>query len=475
MNVKITSRFIITIVVVNILIFFINIIVGFSIMIKNEAYGFNFLKPITYENKKIDPETFTRKFGENIYIKNGKIEINEQGKKVLDENELWIQVLNENGNEVLNYRKPSEVQNKYTPIEIINTYKYIGGAEGVNSILASSVEVNGQQLSYIINFDYYKLNKSIILYDGDVLVKILRAILSAVLIMDSIIAILAGYLFSRKLTKPVKNIIGGVTTLSKNDYNLEFRERGLYKDVYANLNNLSRTLKNNERERKKLEKMREEWIANISHDIKTPLASIRGYAELMNGDYDFTVDEAKEYGEIIYDKSLYITELVNDLNLSTRLKNNALNLNKKKVNLVSLTKDVVIAILNDQKYSDRDIEFNTNVEVDEKEVDIILMKRCLTNLIFNAIAHNNEDVEIKVNFEKKNDKTYITIEDNGRGINEEDLKHIFDRYYRGTNTGEAHKGSGLGTAISKEIVKNHGGDIEIESKLNEGTKITIIL
>ncbi|NFT83817.1 ATP-binding protein, partial [Clostridium botulinum] len=87
---------------------------------------------------------------------------------------------------------------------------------------------------------------------------------------------------------------------------------------------------------------------------------------------------------------------------------------------------------------------------------------------------NKEDVSIKVDL-KKVDRITVIIKDNGNGISTEDLKHIFDRYYRGTNTGEAHKGSGLGMAISKEIINNHGGDIKINSKLGHGAEITIML
>ncbi|WP_010299488.1 HAMP domain-containing sensor histidine kinase [Clostridium senegalense] len=474
MNIKLTARFVITIVLINVFIFFINVTLGMVSIIKNSSQGFVLVEPMTYKEVKLDPESFTRVFGDNIELTNDEIIIRDEGKKSLDENNLWVQVLDENGKEIINYKKPKEVQNEYAPVDIVNAYKYTGGAEGLENILVSSVDIGDRKLSYIINFPMNKLSKTVIMYSQNIMGNLIKDILTGVLIMDSLIAIIGGLLFSRRLTKPVGRIIDGVKTLSMGNYNLTFKEKGIYSNVFRNLNALSSILKENEAERKKNEKMREEWIANISHDIKTPLASIRGYSELINGDYDFTEEEIQEYGEIIYQKSLYITELVNDLNLSTRLKNNALFLKKGRANLVSLTKEVIIAILNDNKYSNRDIEFIPKTEVAEKEVDILLLKRCLTNLIFNAIVHNDEDVKIRVELEKR-ERIYITISDNGKGISEEDLKHIFDRYYRGTNTGELHKGSGLGMAISKEIIKNHGGDVKIESKLKEGTKITIIL
>lgn len=124
----------------------------------------------------------------------------------------------------------------------------------------------------------------------------------------------------------------GIKKLENEEYDLYYEAKGMYNDLYYSLNNLSDRLQENKRNRKKLDNMREEWISNISHDIKTPLASIQGYAEIIKDeDYDFTKEEIGEYAEIIENKSKYIKELVEDLNLSTRLKNNTLTLNKEKL------------------------------------------------------------------------------------------------------------------------------------------------
>ena len=106
------------------------------------------------------------------------------------------------------------------------------------------------------------------------------------------------------------------------------------------------------------------------------------------------------------------------------------------------------------------------------EVDDILFRRAINNLIYNAIVHNDEHVTIDVSVEQ-NEQIYIKIADNGKGIKEEELDRIFDRYYRGTNTGEAHKGSGLGMAISKDIIKAHDGELAISSVIGHGTTIDI--
>ena len=121
--------------------------------------------------------------------------------------------------------------------------------------------------------------------------------------------------------------------------------------------------------------------------------------------------------------------------------------------------------------SEHDIILDKIIFID---IDKVLMQRVLNNLIYNALVHNDKNISIVVSVYKK-DKIYISISDNGKGISEKDLENVFDRYYRGTNTGEAHKGSGLGMSIAKEIVNAHNGDITISSILGKGTDINITL
>ncbi|WP_321992994.1 sensor histidine kinase [Clostridium butyricum] len=463
---KVTGNFVITIVAVVMLVVIINILTIFGVYIFNMVSHKN---TITLKNS---PETFVRNFEKYMYDDNGILALSEEGYELLQESGAWIQVLNDYGEEISNINSPSDVPKKYTPFDMVNNYKY-EERPYINFMLEKNL--SSGHVNVILALPNNNIERVTLNFSLDSVMYQSKIIIIITLIIDAIIALIFGYLFSRKLTKPISEIITNIDILSKGNYNLYTKEKGIYKAVFENINDLSSTLRENENQRKELESMREDWLANITHDIKTPLASIQGYAEIISDkDYEFTRDEMQEYTEIIYSKSKYIKELVDELNLSTRLKNNALSLNKQNTNLVALLRNVVIDILNDSRYENRNIEFNSNIDVIEKEVDVMLLKRALTNLIFNAVVHNNESVQIKVDI-KKIDKINISIKDNGNGINTKDLEHIFDRYYRGTNTGEAHKGSGLGMAISKEIINNHGGEIQINSKLGCGTEILITL
>jgi K+-sensing histidine kinase KdpD len=235
---------------------------------------------------------------------------------------------------------------------------------------------------------------------------------------------------------------------------------------------LTEELRASELERKRLEQMKEEWIVNISHDIKTPLASIQGYAELMRQkDYDLTFEEMRDYAEIIEQKSLYLKELIEDLNLSTRLRNKDLVLNLKSVNMVSLVRNTVIDMLNETPYGNRNIDFHHSDEVILKDIDEILLRRAVSNLIYNAVVHNSEDVSIFVNVDKAGDMVRITVEDQGR----ESGKRNWDGFLIGITAVHIHKGSGLGMAIINDIVKAHGGEINVTSEVGSGTRIEILL
>lgn len=464
---KLTGRYLFSVVLVVALVIFINFVFVITLFVA-QAY----LDISIFREKKTSPEQFTRHFQNKVIVTDDDhVSITEKGQKELLKKKAWIQILDENGKEVFSFQVPSEMKKNHTPIEIIQMYKYKEMADTV--VYVGEKKGNDRQFSYLIGIENPNLNRYFISYDNRDIFQILKVGM-VIFTIDILIALLIGYFFSKRLTVPLHTLIDGIKKLANHEFHYS-EPKGLYKSVFYNLNHLSNQLKASENERKKLDLMKEEWIANISHDMKTPLSSIQGYAEMIKDpDYDFTLNEIREYAEIIETKSLYIKEVIEDLNLSTRLKNKELSLNKKATNIVYLLRNMVIDILNDPKYPDRDIQFLVNEENVTLEVDEILFRRAINNLIYNAIVHNDPDVKIVVSIEQK-EYTHIVIKDDGKGINKEELERIFDRYYRGTNTGAAYKGSGLGMAIANDIIQAHGGEIIMISEVGQGTTIEIHL
>ncbi|MFI8710046.1 sensor histidine kinase [Bacillus sp. NPDC077411] len=462
---KLTRRFLTSIVITIIITLLCFFIMNLLLFFKGPAYPKELLE--------VKAPAMTLEFGEKIQFKNGNIFIEETEISKLKKYSSWLQVLDENGTEVFNSRKPESVPNHYTPGEIVYYHKN-SRALGGYTIFLGMVENEGKKWSYIMAFPDDKVAKFSFNFNPETIVGDFLKIFISSIIAFVVIASIVGYLFSVKLTNPILNILEGIKSLSQGNYSKKFLSKGIYKDVYSSLNNLSDALKTNELERKNTEKVREEWIANITHDIKTPLASIKGYSEvILDSDYKLTHEDIVSYVEIILNKSNYMDSLVEDLKLTYQLKNSHTHLNKKDENLVDILRETIIHILNHPKFETVEINFEPKQENIIFRCDSTVLQRAFTNLIFNAVVHNKEHTKVWVRISRK-EHIIIEIEDNGNGIRQKDLEKLFERYYRGTNTGEVHKGSGLGMAISKQIIEVHGGTIHVNSNLNRGTKVFVI-
>lgn len=462
---KITSRFFIAIIVTIVFSLF-----SFLLINIYRAYSYhNNSKELSLNKRIVD---YTIKYGDNIQYKNGEIFIEEDKIVELDQKGNWIQVLDENGEELYSRLKPKEAPIHYTPGKLIFYHKYSGAIKG-STIFIGIINREGRELSYIMGFPESKISKAEFLYAPETMVSDAIKLLTVSLVTITIIALIIGYAFSSFLTKPIIGIIDGIEELDEGHYDKTYSSNSIYKRVYNSLNSLSLTLKKSKLEREDLEKMREQWITNITHDIKTPLASIRGYSELLlDPSYNISKGERSKYAEIIKSKSNYISDLVEDLKLTYELNKSSSIIENKEENLVDLLRDTIIDILNHPKYQHKKIDFESNKDVIIYKCNSMLLQRAFSNLIYNAIIHNKDDVKIIVKI-KEVENIIIGIEDNGKGIREEDLQRLFERYYRGTNTGEAHKGSGLGMAIAKQIVEAHEGNIGVTSELGVGTKVEI--
>lgn len=468
---KITSRFLISMLLVVMVVLIFNVIVlgyvMFNARTRNLFYPNNF-----YESG--NPEIFVRDYKKYIELNGNMFDITEEGINELRKRKGWLQILDEEGYEVFSFDRPLEAPIHYSPIKIIHIHKYTGGIKGY-SVFISEIKTVERNYSYLIGFPENYISKVTFYFHPDNLPTLLKSGVIIFLLIDSMIVVLFGYLFARRLSRPIEKVICGIQELAQGNYHLQFKETGLYNNIYKNLNSLAQTLLVNEKEQRLVEKHREEWISNISHDIKTPLASIKGYAEILfDPDYQFTEEERRSYVEVIKSKSKYIQELVDDLNLTTRLINSLISLNKESVNIVEFVRNIIIDILNDPLYQEHNIELVSVEETIRIDVDKKLIKRAFINLIYNGLIHNEPETKLTVKI-SRGEAVQIMIIDNGQGIPSEEIDQVFERFYRGTNTGELHKGSGLGMAISKQIIEAHGGMIKIDSKVNEGTKITIFL
>lgn len=264
--------------------------------------------------------------------------------------------------------------------------------------------------------------------------------------------------------------------ISKNKKGRIKREYRLFEDILKTMDQLTLTLKENEENRRKIQTTREEWIAGLSHDLKTPLSTIYGYGLMLESDqYQWSKEEVMEMGQVIREKSEYMSTLIEDLNLTYRLKNGALPINRKPVELG----EFLASIMDEFSRSSFSEDFSSSFEDQTNgvifEIDKAWFRRVIENLLANAVKHNQKGTHITAVLSEKNEEVRIEMKDNGCGMAQETVDHLFNRYYRGTNTNDPTNGTGLGLAIAKELVLLHDGDIQVESEPGAGTTIVIIL
>lgn len=447
--------------------FFIAFLILISIFLGIGLYllNVNISSENSYANWSSWPAYFTSHFYKEISFDKGKPKLTDSAIGELKKYKLSFQIVDKNGDVALGYNEPNSASRHYSPIDMVQLYKN-GSSTGNYTVFVGSVNNGRQKWTYIIGFPV-KISKITLYMNYNKVLKI-KFVILALFILLILIAVVYGIWMNRTLL----NMTSGIRRLASNDY-IPMKEKGTYKDIKYSLNLLDSKLKASEDERKKNQTLREEWIANISHDLKTPLSPIKGYAEILyDPKYDVTSQDAKKYGKIILRNAENLESIVENLNFTYQLKSGMFPINRQNQNLVRLLKEVIINILNNPKYEKRSIAFNCVEDIIDFNFDNTLFKRAFTNLIYNSVVHNSPDTQIRVSI-KKEDGIYISIEDNGRGMTEEEVKKLFERYYRGTNSSVSVKGSGLGMAIAKQIIEAHGGKINVKSKLNVGTGIYI--
>ncbi|MEF7556682.1 HAMP domain-containing sensor histidine kinase [Bacillus thuringiensis] len=435
-----------------------------------QFFAFSYLV-FTYNREGMDnPESLVLAFQKEIKVENGSISITNKGEKFLQEHGAWLQVLNHNSDEIFQMYKPKNTPNHYTPSDLILRYKY---DVGDYTTFVGKLDKNTRVDSYIVAFPSNQaLRKSVYLNFNNLFSFYPYGILMLVGVTVVCILLFA-YIVARYMSKPVVMIIEHINKLKQGQYKQVQEEKGIYAEVYTNLNQLSHQLEDISVQRKRLDTMRAEWIINISHDLKTPLSSIKGYSEVIgNRDYKITAQEMYQYAEVIQNKSIYIEKLIDNLKLTYQLKNALLPIHKTTVDIVNLTREIIIEFMNMPHYENRLIEFECPQEELVIQADQGLIQRAIVNLVNNALIHTDVKTLIQVRIKQTFGYAIVTIEDNGKGINKSDLPHIFDRYFRGTNT-DPKSGSGLGMAIVKEIIVAHGGEVVVESTKGNGTKIIL--
>ncbi|CAM4450446.1 sensor histidine kinase [Paenibacillus tarimensis] len=250
----------------------------------------------------------------------------------------------------------------------------------------------------------------------------------------------------------------------------------VYADVLQSLSALSMTLKRNDEERARTEAIREEWIAGVTHDLKTPLSSVSGFSHMLAAEqYDWSAEEVRSFAAIMVEKTAYMDRLVSDLSLTSQLKSGARPPASEPVELNAFVENAVKQAVSHPRFDKSEVCFLPAPQPVTIHTYTPWLQRIVDNLTANALLHNPPGtmLTISLHAESSTDRIVIRFEDNGSGMSEEVAARLFDRYFRGTDTDSPSEGSGLGMAIAKGLVEAMGGTIAVETAKGRGTAIKL--
>ncbi|MDA2529429.1 HAMP domain-containing sensor histidine kinase [Bacillus cereus] len=409
--------------------------------------------------------------------------LTDQEKQLLSKEKATLQIFNQNGEEVFSY--PTGKKKTFSAIQIaLNEKEPWNHKENTSSFYDAN---SGNLLVVTAKNEHYYPDDEI----EDVFTKKFLIGCGLILLIVFVYLVILSIWYGNKFGKPLlhamrwlKNIAGGKyeEPISKKGKPVRFRRSGkekwsfrLFRDVTSSLEHLSITLKKNDAMRQVLQQTREEWITGLTHDLKTPLSSIYGYALLLESNqYNWTDRDIQQFGSVMKEKSQYMTTLIDDLSLTYQLKNNSLPAQHVNVEINQFVQKVLLQFINNPTLQNQNIEFVPSSNKIQYFIEEKWFQRIIENLLVNAVKHNNETTTVIVKLSQNANSFTLSISDDGKGMDEKTKELLFERYYRGTNTEESNIGTGLGLAITKQLVHAHNGTISVDSALGKGTTIVLV-
>ena len=313
---------------------------------------------------------------------------------------------------------------------------------------------------------------------------ITESVLITLMIVIMLILIVVSYLLSKWIQSgvfvPIEELKYAMKSITEGDYDYEIssKVKGELGDVYAHYEQMRLRLKENEEQRIQIEKSSKELIRNITHDLKTPITSIKGYVEGIMDGVASNPEKMDKYIKTIYNKANDMDKLTNELSVYTKIDSNKAQYKFAQINVTEYFNDCVDEIR--LELDNKNILLNYS-NLLSKDVCIIAdseqLKRVINNIISNSIKYmDKEKGIIEIRLLDQIDTILIEMEDNAKGIGESDLTKIFERFYRtDASRNSSQGGSGIGLSIVKKIVEDHGGYIWATSEEGEGTCLHFVI
>ena len=317
-------------------------------------------------------------------------------------------------------------------------------------------------------------------YDSNLFKIFIITIISTFIFSFIIANIIISYLFSKRILTPIARLKKATSEISHGDLNFEIVEDGdsEIKDLCSDFEKMRIQLKNSIHMKMKYDDNRKMLVSSISHDLKTPITSIKGYVEGILDGVANTPEKLQHYLRTIYSKSQQIDKMIDDLLLYSKLDLNQIPFNFEKTDIASYFTDCTQECSFELNKSNINISLKNNLNQSRYVmIDRERFMRVILNIIDNSKKYMGDakNRSILIDLRENNASIIIEIRDTGCGIDKNHIDKIFHRFYRTDSARTETKGSGLGLAIAKQIVEGHKGKIWAVSEEGSGTSIIISL
>ncbi len=280
-----------------------------------------------------------------------------------------------------------------------------------------------------------------------------------------ILALIVSFLLANRITSPIVNMQKEALKLADGDYHVSFKTD---KQSYSEINDLANTLDDATDKLSKIDELRKDLLANVSHDLRTPITLIRSYAEMIKDISGDNPVKRNEHLDVIIDETEYLTKLINDMQEYSKLQAGYINLNKSNFDIKKTT--LHVCDLLDGLLKEKNITLKKKLKSVIVYGDEVKISEVIYNYLSNAIKHSYDNSKIYITLKDSEDSLYFEVRDEGEGISIEALPYVWDRYYKiDKNFRRNENSTGLGLAIAKAILEAHKAKYGVVSKLNEGS------
>ena len=278
-----------------------------------------------------------------------------------------------------------------------------------------------------------------------------------------VISLILAFFLAKNISQPIIKMKNEANKLAQGDYDAKFETNS-----FSEINDLASTLDDATEKLSKINDLRKDLIANVSHDIKTPLTMIKAYAEMIKDISGEDPKKRNEHLDVIIQESEYLDKLVSDMSELSKLQSGVIEINRDNFDMKECVERVVVLL--SKAAEEKNVQLIVNCDDCVAYADEIKISQVIYNFLSNALKYSDDNAIIIINVFDSENAIRVEVVDNGNGISKEALPYIWDRYYKvDKNFNRSVNSTGLGLAIAKAILEAHKARYGVESTVNEGS------